>query len=285
MESLRERLYSLFSKVEVTAWRLLLHTPQVFATTPMIRGVWGRALKHLDNDLYNHVFAGKTTQGQNLPRYIIRPAPPNPETAPALDWILFNVEPCYEQILWRSWDMACGMGLGQKREPFSIRERRFLSPDNVSPRWNAWTLAQATWPLPGDPALTSCVLRAEVPLRLIKRSQLIRFPEFTDLVIASLRRIAGLAGMTRGERYRDLVRDVRCEAKQTIADRWVGEKCSLVRWSAAQQREVELFGVTGSITLSEGVNHLWPLLAVTQWSHIGKGTVYGMGEIRIVPLS
>jgi len=46
----------------------------------------------------------------------------------------------------------------------------------------------------------------------------------------------------------------------------------------------ELFGVSGSITLPRGPGFLWPLLAAAQWSHIGKGTVYGMGEIRILPL-
>jgi len=281
---LREHLNALFSKVEVSAWRLSLSTPRVFATTSMIRGVWGRAVKHLDRDLYEHIFVGKKAQGQNLPKYIMRPGPPDPKIAPAIDWILFNVEQSREQMLWKCWDIACGMGLGKEREPFDIRQRKFLSPNSVSSGRSIWTLAEVNWPLAGDPALAPCVLQAEVPLRLIKKGQLIRLPEFTDLMVAALRRIAGLAGMKRGEQYRNLARIVRQEADRIVADQWVGEKCSLVRWSAAQQREVELFGVSGSITLPRGPGLLWPLLAAAQWSHIGKGTVYGMGEIRILPL-
>ena len=282
---LREQLQVVLKKVEVSAWRLQLHTPHVYATTPMIRGVWGRALKHLNNTLYHQVFAGANSNGHTLPRYIIRPAPPDPETAPALDWILFNIDQCHEHALWRAWDIACGMGLGPRREPFGIRQRIFLTPENIPPGWNSWTLAEVQWPIPSDPVSTPCILSFEVPVRLIKQGQLISSPQFTDLIAASLRRIAALAKISRGVVYRDLMRAVRREASRTVAHTWVGEKCNLVRWSAAQQREVELYGITGTITLPKGPGYLWPLLAAAQWSHLGKGTVYGMGEMRVLPLS
>ncbi len=282
--SLRSQLNLLFGRVRVSAWRLLLDTPQMYATTPMIRGVWGRALKHLDGELYESVFVGKTEHGHNLPRYIIRPAPYDPETAPALDWLLFNVDHRNEQVLWRVWDIACGMGLGKKRIPFRMREKRSLSPENSLLETNTWSLSEVKWPLSGDPTLTPCILRFEVPLRLIRRSQLIRSPEFSDLITALIRRIAGLAGMTRGERYRDLVRSVNTEANRTSANHWIGEKSNLVRWSAAQQKEIEFFGISGTITLPDGPGYLWPLLAAAQWCHIGKGTVYGMGQIHIEPV-
>lgn len=79
------------------------------------------------------------------------------------------------------------------------------------------------------------------------------------------------------------MRAARSVANQTVAQPWVGEKCNLVRWSAAQQREVELFGITGGISLPNGPGFIWPLLAAAQWCHIGKGTVFGMGQIRIQP--
>ena len=249
----------------------------------MIRGVWGRALRRLDRNLYDHIFAGSNRQGHNLPRYILRPAPPDPDTAPAIDWILFDVDQCHERTLWKAWDMTCAMGLGANREPFRIHRREFLTPDNRLTGCNSWTLGDVKWPLPGDPARIPCLLRFDVPVRLIKQGRLISAPEFGDLITASLRRIAGLAGMPRSAEYGDLMRATRSIANQTMAQPWVGEKYNLVRWSAAQQREVELFGITGALSLPNGPGFIWPLLAAAQWCHIGKGTVFGMGQIRIQP--
>ena len=280
---LREQIQQLLDKVTVNAWRLFLHTPHIHATTPMIRGVWGRALMRLDRSLYDQVFAGSNQQSHNLPRYIVRPAPPDPDTAPALDWILFNVDQRHGRTLWKAWDMACVMGLGSNREPFRIHRRRSLMSDNRLTGWNSWTLGDVKWPLLGDPAFVPCSLKFDVPVRLIKRGQLIRSPGFTDLITASLRRVAGLAGMSRSAVYGDLMRTARSVANQTTAQPWAGEKCNLVRWSAAQQREVELFGITGLVSLPKGPGFLWPLLAAAQWCHLGKGTVFGMGQIRILP--
>ncbi|MCY4171579.1 MAG: CRISPR system precrRNA processing endoribonuclease RAMP protein Cas6 [Bacteroidetes bacterium] len=279
---LSKHLYLLLNKVKVSAFRLLLKTPDVFASTPMIRGVWGRALNNLDKNLYSLVFVGETADGQSLPRYIIRPAPYDPDTAPALDWILFNVNQNHEKMLWRAWDIACGMGLGKDRSPFLIREIIVISPSNTDQK-RSWTLAEIGWPLTGDPSSNPCVLQANVPLRLIKKSQLIDAPNYTDLIVASVRRISGLAGLNRGDEYASMIRAVRKESQQIVANKWIGEKCNLVRWSATQQNEVELFGVTGSIFLPDGPGNLWPLLSAAQWSHLGKGTVYGMGELHIEP--
>lgn len=118
---------------------------------------------------------------------------------------------------------------------------------------------------------------------IIQPTPIISVPEFGDLIAASLRRIAGLAGMPRSAEYGDLMRAAKSAASQTTAQPWVGEKCNLVRWSAAQQREVELFGITGEVSLPNGPGFIWPLLAAAQWCHIGKGTVFGMGQIRIQP--
>ena len=278
-EPLPELQY-LLSSVHVSAWRLFLHTPSVHATTPMIRGVWGRALRRVDRNLYDHIFAGLHSNGHNLPRYILRPAPPETHKGPAVDWILFDVDQHHRQTLWKSWHMTCAMGLGANREPFRILRRAPLTPDH---RLTDWNLGDVPWPLSGDPAFTPCHLKFDVPVRLIKKSRLITSPEFGDVITSALRRIAGLAGIPRSTAYANLSRTVRAIANQRSDKLWVGEKCNLIRWSAAQQREVELFGVTGTISLSHGPGSVWPLLAAAQWCHLGKGTVFGMGQFRILP--
>ena len=45
-----------------------------------------------------------------------------------------------EEVLWRAWDVASGMGLGPERVPFRIRERRPLSAGQSD-----WPLLAASW--------------------------------------------------------------------------------------------------------------------------------------------
>ena len=56
---------------------------------------------------------------------------------------------------------------------------------------------------------------------------------------------------------------------------------NLVRWSAAQRKEIELYGIVGDMVLPNGPGELWLLLSALQWSHLGKGTVFGMGQLEM----
>lgn len=285
--SWQDYIRSLLDSLEVRAWRLLLTTPQVQATVPMLRGVWGRALRHVDAQAYQRVFAPDGPAHRRLPRYILRPAPPDPATAPAVEWILLGVDEGLEPVLWRAWDIASGMGLGPTRAPFSIRGRLSLGPGNAgaSPEAKRWRLSDAVWPLSGDPASTPCRLEFPAPVRLIHQGTLLAAPGPADIATAALRRVASLAGEARGEEYRDMMRAVRQEAAGLAASPWHGERSDLVRWSTAQRREIELYGVTGGLALPAGPGGLWSLLAASGWTHIGKGTVFGLGELRIAALS
>lgn len=143
--SWHEHMTALLDRVAIRAWRLLLTTPQVTATVPMLRGVWGRALRHVDAAAYRQVFAPAGEAHRRLPRYILRPALPDPTTAPAVEWILLGVAESLEPVLWRAWDIASGMGLGPTRAPFAIRERVPLGPGNEGTRSEAkrWRLSEA----------------------------------------------------------------------------------------------------------------------------------------------
>lgn len=131
----------------------------------------------------------------------------------------------------------------------------------------------------GEPASTPCRLHFLAPVRLIRRGTLIEAPGLADIATAAARRAAGLAGEDRGEPYRNLIRGVQHEAAGLTAGPWRGERSDLVRWSAAQQREIDLYGVTGGLELPVGPGRLWPLLAAAGWTHIGKGTVFGLGQL------
>ncbi len=56
------------------------------------------------------------------------------------------------------------------------------------------------------------------------------------------------------------------------------------RWSASQEREIGAGGLIGGFRLDmRGREALFPYLWLGQWVHAGKGTVMGMGSIRIRP--
>lgn len=282
----QDDLQSLLDRVEVKAWRLSLTTPQVRATVPMVRGVWGRALRHVDAEAYRRVFASDGPAHRRLPRYILRPAPPDPATAPAVEWILLGIDERLESVLWRAWDIASGMGLGPTRSPFAIRRRLPLGPgsDRASSEAKRWKLSDAGWPLSGDPASTPCGLDFPAPLRLIRQGRLLATPTPVDIATAALRRVASLTGEAKGETYRDMMRAVQQEAAGLATHPWHGERSDLVRWSAAQRREIDLHGVIGGLELPAGPGRLWPLFAASSWAHVGKGTVFGLGELRITAL-
>ncbi len=273
----REYLTSLLSSVQIQAWQLQLETSEVRATTPMLRGVWGRALRHLDEEVYQQVFAGTPLGHRRVLRYILRPAPPDPVRAPAVEWILLGVDKGLEEVLWRAWDVAGGMGLGPNRVPFRIRARQPLGS-------NPWPLAAANSPLPGNAAATPCCLHFPTAVRLLRRGILLDKPTPQDVATAAMRRIASLAGLAGGDAYRDLMQAIREQAAGLTAAQWRGQRFDFVRWSGSQQRELNMHGVSGDLALPAGPGPLWPLFAAACWTHIGKGTVFGLGQLQITPL-
>ena len=287
---LADQIKTLTGRIRLRSYRLLLDTPGVSATVPMIRGVWGQALLQIDENVYRSVFAGEGPPHFRLPRYALRPAPPDPATAPAIEWILFTVDGAdiQEAVLLRAWHAACSMGLGPNRTPFRIREFTPLGPTGKldgDRATDAWPLSMATWPTNGSSAAAPCQVNFGVPLRLTRRGRLLLQPNYSDIAVAAVRRIASLANCGSGEAYRDLIRAVRAEASYMPATPWRGGRQDLVRWSGAQNREIDLYGVVGGFGLPEGPGRLWPLLAAARWTHIGKGTVFGLGQPEIHSLN
>ncbi len=265
--------------------RMQLDTGRVYATVPMLRGVWGRAMREHFPELYSRVFhvpsrPGPVAQG---PPYLLRPAPPDADWAPAVEWILIGKAiDCLGRLL-QCWQRAGSYGLGSKREPFRIVRQGTLRPDGaVSDDPRPWSLAQAVWPCAS--AATPCRLELVSPLRLRHRSRLVERPTLVDLVASLVRRLGGMLP----ERYQPLWLEMgqlmlrRAEELPARSGPW--HRQHLVRYSAAQKQEVELYGVVGTITLPEGAQQLTPLLAAAQWVHVGKATVFGLGQLEVHPL-
>jgi hypothetical protein len=325
---LAERLGSTLSAIRILPRRILLDTPGVAATVPMLRGVWGAALHDLEPTVYAAVFAPNdgadrgnghrltaghlpphraaaglaqldpeqgadrriaavTASGTAVAGYILRPAPPDPQFAPALDWILIGDAVQHDFTLCRAWDVASGLGLGPQRHRFHLRRTVALRPDGQTVDHAApWPLSTATWPatnghLRNAASDQPCRLIFPVPLRLMFRKQLVESPTLADIVVAACRRVKAYLPAEHLADWDESSRWALETARETPAEPWQGQRLDLHRYSGRQHAELELRGVTGYLDLPRGPGELWPLLAAAQWLHLGKGTVMGMGQLVV----
>ncbi len=284
-----QNVFELLDKVLILPRRLVLDTPGVQASVPLLRGVWGAALHELDQQAYEQVFE---TQGQrekgialSPPGYVLRPAPPDPNLWPAVDWILVGATAIeYDEVLRRAWDVASGMGLGPQRRRFFIRRTIWLGPDEQPMVWpSAWPLGLARWPF-DSPERTPCRLVFRAPLRLLRRKRLIEQPTLTDLVVAAVRRVTPFLSKPLREQWQELGQELIEQSRRIKCSKGIWERLDFQRYSGRQRQRIELRGVEGWLELPKGPGPLWPLLNVCRWLHVGKGTVFGLGQLWVEPL-
>ena len=261
-----------------------LDTGRVEANIPMLRGVWGKAIRELCPELYREIFDVESSSGSVAasPPYIVRVASPDPEWIPAIEWILVGNGVEHAEELLRCWHYAATCGLGREREPMEIERLEAILPDESTTREAAtWPLSQPAWPLPPD---APCRLVFPVPLRLRYRGRLVESPTLCDIVASLNRRIAGFLPADDRSLWLALGKQFMECARGTLQERWAGERLDLVRYSGRQKREVDVHGVVGSLTLPRGAGLLAPLLAAARWIHVGKHTVMGLGQLLVEPL-
>lgn len=278
------RLRDCLATVPIIARRLRLDTGRTRATAPMLRGVWGAALRELDPAAYRCVFEGVRGDGSPTPGYVVRPAAPDPAIAPAVEFVLIGAATAHVETTLRAWDVASGMGLGRARERFIVRGIQPLGPDGRPGGREPWGLDAGAWPLDGNPGHTPCRLDFPAPLRILRDGRLVAAPGLADVVASALRRLAAFLDLEHQATLAGLRERTVEAARACPARAWDGRPLDLVRYSGSQKREIELRGVSGAIDLQAGPGALWPLLAAAQWLHVGKGTVFGLGQLVIRPL-
>ena len=279
--SFTHQLQTILDSLFILPRRLVLCTPGVDPTVPMLRGVWGKALHDLNEMVYKRVFNQGDEGG--TPLYVLRPGGFEAGGFPVVEHILLGEAIRHEGVLLAAWIRACESGLGPDRVPFFLRGYALEPDGNRAPTDAPWPLGQAHWPLAGDPATTACELSFPWPVRLLSQGRLISEPTLPDLVVSLCRRVEGFLATDQIAPWRELSRYCLGLAREIPSSAWEGGPCDLVRWSARQQAEVQLRGVTGSLCLHEGPGPLWPLLAAGGWLHIGKGTVMGLGRVFVNP--
>jgi hypothetical protein len=250
---------------------------------PMLRGTFGLALHTIDKTIYNNIFEGinpKLPLGQKQPRYIIRPDLNSPNTNEksesfSFEFITWNCsEKEYDELLC-AWDVAGLAGLGDKRIPFSVTKTttEFCSLEHI--QWNFFKDINS--------------LSFPHSIRLMKKGQLIVTPNFYDVILAVLYRLAPIISQSVGkipsakptDDWLPEAGEILDLAKIVKSD-WQGEKFILQRYSARQQREVQQTGVFGTMYAENIPDDLHILLAIADLLHIGKVTIMGLG--RCVPM-
>jgi CRISPR-associated endoribonuclease Cas6 len=108
---------------------------------------------------------------------------------------------------------------------------------------------------------------------------------FQDLVRALLRRVSSLSYFHCGA---ELVVDFKGLIEQAAAVRTVAAQLEWqrqARFSGRQEQWIDAGGVTGSVVYeadnAEVLSAYWPLLAVGEWVHVGKGCVMGLGRYQM----
>jgi hypothetical protein len=153
-----------------------------------------------------------------------------------------------------------------------------LSPARRQP---GFALFPLPWPAGDRHAPCRLGFPEAEPLRLQQHGRLIAAPTLRDVTLAALRRVQALAAPEYAERLQADHDHWLAAADQVPFQHGTWSPADLVQYSGSQHRDVERRGVAGELLLPEGAGELVDLLAAACWLHLGKGTVMGMGKVRI----
>lgn len=282
-----EDLRCWLANVIILPRRIVISEPVEELAPAVLRGLWGAALHAENIEVYRTVFAPGVEDFTNpdaVPGYLIRSD--DQRSHDKFEWILFGRALEYDPVLCRAWQTAGRMGIGKHRAKFQVIAGLVLGPDGRAVTdGRPWALDQCVWPLDGDPATTPCRIVFEAPLRILgEGKRLIQQPQLSDVIASVLRRVRPYLRPGTEPPCPNFFRGVLDSVPAHPCGPWQGGNGRLQRWSARQQTEVRLHGVVGGFVLPEGPGPFWPLLAAAQWLHVGKGTVYGLGRLRVRPL-
>ena len=123
----------------------------------------------------------------------------------------------------------------------------------------------------------------ETPLRILEKGRRVSDLSFQSLIRALIGRVCSVVSFHCGTaaslaEYEDLLE----QAGKVLTTGTSLRDQSLHRWSNRQQRRIPLDGLTGSAVFTgPPLRDFLGLLWAGQFTHVGKGTVHGLGQYRV----
>ena len=257
------------------------------AVGAMWRGVLGRVLQAYDPALYRLYFEPKAPAGM-AKRYNDPPGPfaieaPPPHELAAMPgetldvWLkVFGAVDATPLVDAFAEAARTGLGKGRGKAELTHYAAMWESEAEGDPLAHPPSIP----PVPPMPPATRVVLTS--PLRLRVGGNFIPASAFDpqSWLRALVRRLESLAAIYGTGAPPDGAG--RIEATMREPQLW---QVSMHRWSARQKREIDMSGPMGSFLLPlDGLEAVWPLLWLGQWTQVGSGTNAGLGAYRLKPV-
>ena len=183
-------------------------------------------------------------------------------------------------------EVGLGKGHGRYRLRAVLREQELAGGDWI----DATTAHTPAFPTSAATELViprldnRLIVQLLTPLRLQRRKEMVGPDQLTAGVFLHnlVRRMSVLERDFGGDRHSEYWQTLkRAISDQPLANadlRWWDWE----RWSSRQGARMKLGGLVGSFPLDlDAAPGLWPWLWLCQWTHLGKGTVFGLGRYRL----
>ncbi len=181
-------------------------------------------------------------------------------------------------------------GLGKARAPARLRQVLAIDMDGrpssivFEPGKSFSPPAVAPLDVPDLPT-TQLSIRFESPLRLQRNGRTLTPRSFspTSFLMNLVRRYAMLCLFHEERELRSDFKELKRQASQVKLRQNHLSSVHLERYSARQGRTHPLSGIVGECVLDMGqAPDLWPFLWLGQYILAGKGTVFGLGQYRVI---
>lgn len=290
-------LTELCSQVRVLPSRYHVHCGYAELYAPLLRSVLGKALWGGEPETYRNVFRRDQESDSGGQGYVLSARRGEEPKSHAITLTLIGDATRAVEGVTASFREAAKAGVGSNREPLTIESCCGVRADgSLAAEPVEWPLSAAEWCGGADPASTACRLDFHVPLRLQAHRKaagggwsdsrpLITAPSFSNLVAAGLNRLACYLPDAARRELQGVRAELIMAAEQVPCSAWSGRATAVERWSASQQHELQLRGITGSIELPAGPGAFWPLMAAARWLQLGKNTTHGLGAFDVATLS
>lgn len=139
------------------------------------------------------------------------------------------------------------------------------------------------WRASSDRARKAIGIRFVTPARIVEDGSLVENLSFRDFARSLLFRVSALSALHCGRTveldFKSLLRAA--EETETVASDL--RRRRITRWSNRQKAHIDLEGLEGTVAWrGDAVRDLWPFIKAGEVVHVGKATVFGLGEYKVV---